>query len=94
MLGYVVHAQIMTTQQSFGSWLRGVRGSRQQRQKDVTAALRINRTTYSRWETEDDLPKKLEFILRLAAWSGVPRGEIFELIASDMADRAGAGEEV
>jgi len=84
VLGYVVHAQIMTTQQSFGSWLRGVRGSRQQRQKDVTAALRINRTTYSRWETEDDLPKKLEFILRLAAWSGVPRGEIFELIAADM----------
>jgi len=74
----------MTTHQKFGAWLRGVRAARRERQPDVTAALGINRTTYSRWEMEDELPKKLEHILRLSRWSGVPRGEIFELIAADM----------
>ena len=83
-----VTIQKTATAATFGGWLRALRAVRRETQDEVSASLAISSTLLSAWEIERVVPVKVEQVLRLSAWSGVPRSEIFELVARDIDARA------
>ncbi len=78
------------TLKRFGAWLRGQRAERRETQDQTAEKLGVSADLLARWESERRLPLKVSHILRVAAWAGEHRGDVFELVAADLESRTSA----
>lgn len=73
---------------SFDAWLRGIRAQKDLSQVQAAEEIGISKVLYQGWE-RGDLPVKIAHAMRLAIWTGEPRTQVFERIATEI-DRAAA----
>ncbi|MCA9628200.1 MAG: helix-turn-helix transcriptional regulator [Myxococcales bacterium] len=79
-------------QRSFAAWLRAQRASLRVLQEDAAKEFGVSRATLSAWENGEQLPSRIEYLVKIAAWAEVDPIDVFVLCAEDSGRMTAARE--